>query len=472
MKTTSILSYWTIRYVLILCIGLILVASVAVLWVRQTTMDNRMQMTRLLAEEIADRVSSDGSIPVIRPTLDGLIEKRKRYFELSEELCVIVTTSDHKMLYQDRTLSPAEIRERLTPDLSESVDSDFVTISTKIHNRAGEEIGHVTLIQSKKSLTYIENEYRLLTILLIGLALLGWLTIYLLSRKLSRPIRQVAVAAREVSRGIYDIRLDGEWREREINELVVSFKEMACRLKQLEDWRSLMMAGITHELKTPVTSVKGLIHAVREGVVTDKEAEEFLDIALKESERLQTMVSDLLDYNALASGFVEVRHDQVNANALIAEIVHQWNLLQPEEEPTAVLECSGPGTIVVGDGMRIQQILVNLLNNSRQAAVPGRPLAIVVSVGRKDTGYAEVTVTDNGHGIGELERPFVFERFFRGEWKRQRVRGLGLGLTFSRMLAEAQGGDLLLVHSSDEGSSFALRLPLSPANPPAVAEKQ
>ncbi|MEF3306935.1 HAMP domain-containing sensor histidine kinase [Paenibacillus sp. GYB003] len=458
MKSTSILSYWTFRYVLILCVGLLLVASVAVVWVRQATMDNRMQMTGLLAQEIADRVASDGNAPVLPPYLDDLIEKRKRFFKLSEELCVTISAADGRMLYVDRTLSPQEARERLSDDLSESADPDFVTVSANVVDKSGTVIGHVTLIQSKKALTYIPNEYRLLSVLLIGLALLGWLTIYLLSRKLSRPIRQVAEAARQVSRGSYDVRLEEGWREREIGELVASFKDMSSRLKQLEEWRTLMLAGVTHELKTPVTSVKGLVHAVREGVVADKEADEFLDIAIQETDRLQTMVSDLLDYNALAAGFVQVRRDRLNAVALVSEIVHQWNMLQEEGEPEARLEANLPELVVVGDALRIQQIVVNLLNNSKQARTDERPLRITVAL-REEAGYAEIAVIDNGHGIDERDRRFVFERFFRGETKRQRYRGLGLGLTFSRMLAQAQNGDLLLLHSSDAGSAFALRLP-------------
>ncbi|PYI52065.1 HAMP domain-containing sensor histidine kinase [Paenibacillus flagellatus] len=458
MKSTSILSYWTYRYLLILCVGLVLVATAAAVWVRQTTMDSRMRMTGLLAQEIAERVSSEGSSPVIPESLDALIEKRKRFFNLSDELCVTITGNGGVLLYADRAMSPGELRSRLTEDLSESADDDYVTVSSPVVNKAGATIGHVTLLQSKKALTFIPNENRLLAVLLTGLAALGWLTIYLLSRKLSRPIRQVAEAARQVSQGRYDVRLEGEWREREIGELVGSFKHMAARLKQLEDWRALMLAGLTHELKTPVTSVKGLIHAVRERVVDGQEADEFLDIALKETGRLQSMVSDLLDYNALASGFVKVRRDELNATALVAEIVHQWNVMQDGEETAAVPELPEANVPVAGDALRIQQIVVNLLNNAKDARVPGRPLRIAVGL-RREAGGVEVVVSDNGQGIPEEERGLVFERFFRGERKRDKVRGLGLGLTFSRMLACAMDGDLRLVSSSAEGTVFALRLP-------------
>ncbi|CAM4337508.1 ATP-binding protein [Paenibacillus alkaliterrae] len=91
-----------------------------------------------------------------------------------------------------------------------------------------------------------------------------------------------------------------------------------------------------------------------------------------------------------------------------------------------------------GDPLRIQQIVVNLLNNSIQSRQSDRPICIRIEL---------------------RERNFVFERFFRGESKKQTVRGLGLGLAFSRLLAQAQGGELVLLESSEEGSSFTLTLP-------------
>lgn len=170
----------------------------------------------------------------------------------------------------------------------------------------------------------------------------------------------MASAAREISLGHYDIRLSANAKERELGELIASFKEMAGKLKQLDHSRTFMLAGLTHELKTPVTSEKGLVHAVKEKVVQNEEADEFLKIALQETGRLERMIADLLDYNALAAGLVH--------------------------------------------------------------------------------GFAEIVISDNGSGIPSSEQALVFERFFRG----------------SKLLAQAQKGDLALRESSEEGTAFSL----------------
>ncbi|MGV2794746.1 sensor histidine kinase, partial [Clostridium perfringens] len=153
-----------------------------------------------------------------------------------------------------------------------------------------------------------------------------------------------------------------------LQDLIGSFKDMAHCLKQLEEWRALSLAGVSHELKTPVTSIKGLLMAVREGVVHPEEAEEFLDIALKESERMEVMVADLLNYNALSSGSLEVRHDSLDVKVLVEEIAYQWNLLHENEDIIITVEAPEEELLTAGDALRIQQIVVNLLNNALQAA--------------------------------------------------------------------------------------------------------
>ena len=157
-----------------------------------------------------------------------------------------------------------------------------------------------------------------------SLAFLGLAVIYLLTRKLSKPIKEVAEAAKQIVEGNYDIHLEKGIKEKEVYELTRSFKEMSERLQQLELMRAELLAGVTHELKTPIASIDGLIQAVKDEVVTGEEAKEFLEISLKETNRLQKMVEDLLDFNYFAVGAIKVNKEMQNINQLIQEITHQW----------------------------------------------------------------------------------------------------------------------------------------------------
>ncbi|MEO2207320.1 HAMP domain-containing sensor histidine kinase [Paenibacillus pabuli] len=218
------------------------------------------------------------------------------------------------------------------------------------------------------------------------------------------------------------------------------------------------LAGVTHELKTPVTSIKGLVMAVRDDIVSPQEGKEFLDIALKESERMERMVADLLDYNAMSAGSVAVRHERIDLNLLVGEIIYQWKIAYEDQSPEVALHVRAGTLYTIGDALRIQQIIVNLLNNGLQATASGQTTLFDIRL-RAEEQYLFVDVQDNGTGIAEEDRSKIFERFYRGEIKKRRTRGLGLGLTYSRLLAQAQGGDLTLTSSSPKGSQFTLKLP-------------
>src|SRR5690606_39001734 len=127
------------------------------------------------------------------------------------------------------------------------------------------------------------------------------------------------------------VRLPDYVKEQEVHDLVHSFKEMAQKLEQLEATRAELLAGVTHELKTPVTSISGLLQAVKDEVVTGEEAKDFLDISLKETTKMQVMINDLLEFNSFSANALPVTSEQHEANDLIEDMVHQWKLGQEME---------------------------------------------------------------------------------------------------------------------------------------------
>jgi signal transduction histidine kinase len=235
---------------------------------------------------------------------------------------------------------------------------------------------------------------------------------------------------------------------------------MADRLRQLESMRTELLAGVTHELKTPVTSISGLVQAINDEVVTGEEEKEFLEICLKETRRLQKMVEDLLDFNSFAVGAIAVTQEEQNLNKLIREIASQWKIVQDPDGVSLYTNIPEKQVTVFVDPGRVQQILINLLNNARQAIGEGGKIELELYETNADM---RIDVKDNGQGIPKEEQALIFERFFRGSNKKDKVRGLGLGLSFSRMIAKALGGELLLKESTSAGSTFTLILPKSAA---------
>lgn len=453
-KHVTLLRYWTTRYLLTLIGGLLLLGAGSMWWIKDTTLENRLKLMEYMAVETADRVAESSDYG----GFDKRMEDRNRFFEMENQPLLFITDMEGNVL------NTGQMRGGGPRHLSRNVPSEIITSDDSIQRITENgtaiyavkapitmnqlQAGWVVMMQNADDLTDVDQEYRLLLILLVGLGVLGWIVIYLLTKRILKPIQDVAKAAAQVREGDYEITLDSDPKELEIYELVTSFKEMTSRLTQLEQMRAELLAGVTHDLKTPVTSISGLVQAVRDGVVTGEERQEFLDITLKEIQRLQTMISDLLEFNSLAAGAFTIRTEECDMNKLVEDIGRQWQVTQTE---TVNLKVITPHHTVCAqtDPLRLQQILINLLNNSYQALGQDGTISLILSEGRID-------VKDTGSGIPDEEKALVFERFFRGEKKKLKVRGLGLGLPFSKMLARSLGADLILKESNSSGTTFSI----------------
>ncbi len=465
---TPLLQYWTTRYVATLLVGLLVIGLVSAFWIQRTTLQNRLDLTKLLAEETADRViDSEGTI-IFGTVLSRVLDERQRMLNLDTEMVTAVLDNEGSVLFSKPQQAFTRRAAPFPPGLLNSGD-DTQKISLDDGGKVylvkapiefnGVTAGWVVILQSERDLERVNQEFGLLAVMLASLGILGWLVIYFLSRKLSQPIKEVAEAAKQIEDGDYHVSLPEEAAGREVHELIQSFKEMSQRLGQLEKMRAELLASVTHELKTPVASISGINQALNDGVVEGEEAKELLEIALKEGKRLEAMIKDLLDFNSFAAGAVTLLPDTYNLYSLVSEITHQWRIPQENKELRVEVEGAGRDLLVRTDGARLQQILINLLNNSVQA-MDGTG-QIRISLKEDETGTALIEVRDNGPGIPGKEQDLIFERFYRGEGKKHKIRGLGIGLPYSRMLARAMEGDLLLKESNEQGTTFLLKLPLA-----------
>lgn len=457
-----LLRYWTTRYVLTLCIGLIIIGILSSLWVSYTTTQKGLNSIEAFAQEIAESAINEEGKLSVGPYFSRIVDIRQRFLNF-ENLTIIITDNNGRHIYNKTTMPPSEILRKIKIPINNKRIAQQFTIEPNIRIFAVKQpiesnsqiVGNVIIIHPVRELGRSTEDIQLLIFMLSGLGVLGWLIIYLLTRKLAKPIKDVAEAANQIVQGNYDIKLDKEAKELEIYELTNSFKEMSDRLRQLEAMRTELLAGVTHELKTPVAAISGLIQAVKDEVVTGNEAKEFLGICEKETDRLKKMIEDLLDFNSFITGDIKVDKEPHQINQLIEEIAHQWLIGQEDSKIILKTYRLEKDVIIETDAMRLQQIMYNLFNNAKQASFNG--VSIDVSLLEED-GYISIEVSDKGKGILEEEQNLIFERFYRGKTKKNLVRGLGLGLPFSKMIANALDGDLQLKSSSREGTTFLLTL--------------
>ncbi|MGM9943299.1 MAG: ATP-binding protein [Lysinibacillus sp.] len=457
-KKVSLLTHWTRNYVLTLVIGLAILFILSAFWIRHTTVEHRVEMMEIIADETVSRITNMATrtepnhfeqfidprepnpMREINPTIYvtdvfGTVLATNRPFSQT----VVIDFNEH-IAKQD------EIQNSQIEDEKYTIVKRSITIDEQL-------AGYVFVVESNETLAEVKQEFGLLALTILCLGLLGWGAIYTLSKRLSKPITDVAAAAKLVENGQYNVSLPTNIKEKEVDELVTSFKEMVTRLEQLEKTRTELLAGVTHELKTPVTSISGLLQAVNDEVVTDDDAKEFIRMALAETTKMKTMIGDLLAFNSFAVDAVPVKIETLKINDLIGDIVRSWGATHSQIDlHITLLE---EDTCLQADVVRVQQILTNLLTNAEQAMDGNGTIHVTLQT---DKHFIIVDVQDSGCGIPLAEQPFIFERFYRGEQKKYKIRGLGLGLALSKMMAQSIGGDLTLVNSTTQGTTFRLKL--------------
>jgi two-component system phosphate regulon sensor histidine kinase PhoR len=231
-------------------------------------------------------------------------------------------------------------------------------------------------------------------------------------------------------------------------------------LRRLEHVRRDFVANVSHELRTPLTSIKGYVEALLDGAKDNPdESRQFLEIILKQSDRLNLILEDLLQLSQIESGQVVFKRDAVRLEAVVDRTL---SLIRPlSEKKGHILHVMLPPGLpaVCGDEERLVQVLTNLLDNAVKYT-PSHGTITVDAKAAEQADAVELRVSDTGPGIPEADRPRVFERFYRVDKARSReMGGTGLGLAIVRHIVEGHGGQVWVEGLQPSGSRFVVRLP-------------
>jgi signal transduction histidine kinase len=282
----------------------------------------------------------------------------------------------------------------------------------------------------------------------------------LLSRALTRPIRQLTLAADRVARGDLERQVPVRSAD-EIGRLGQTFNRMVAQLRATERMRTDFVSNVSHELRTPLTAIKGLVETLRDGAVDDGEVRDrFLATIEDETDRLIRLVNDLLVLSKADSQALKLKREALDVRDLVERSVHK---LAPQLEGKGILvEVSapdGPHSAVLADADRIEQVLVNLLDNAIKYSPEGGRIIVAIDE-ESPAETVSVTVRDEGVGIPAGDLPRVFERFYRVDRARARDGGgSGLGLSIAKAIIEAHGGDITLKSEEGQGTTVRFTLP-------------
>ncbi len=284
------------------------------------------------------------------------------------------------------------------------------------------------------------------------------------SRRVVAPIRNMMAATSRIAEGHYHERLaiPGTLQADEMDELAqlaVSFNRMAAKLDQTETMRLELIGDVAHELRTPLSTIKGSMEGLIDGVVQPS-PEAYHQIYL-EADRLQRLVTDLQELSRVESGSYRLDLKAISLEDLIDGVVARLRGQYDEKGVTLEKELVGPVPQIVVDEDRMGQVLLNLVGNALQFT-PADGKVRVVGEGLADR--AQIRVEDTGIGISSEYLSHVFTRFYRVEKSRARAGGgSGIGLTIAKHWVEAHGGSLRVDSpGTNRGSTFTIDLPLAP----------
>ncbi len=304
-----------------------------------------------------------------------------------------------------------------------------------------------------------KNEHTITRLFFTILALvlgIGSLGILIAARYLVKPLKMMTKATKRLGKGDFDVVLQMK-RKDEFGTLAQSFNEMASELKQLEQMRQDFVSNVSHEIQSPLTSISGFAKALKlSHLVSDEKRNYYLDIILKESERLSRLSDNLLK---LASLDIQQHPFELQTFNLDEQIRQTMVVCEPLciTKDIHIDLWSPPALKIQADTDLLSQVWMNLIGNSIKFTPDGGQILIDISFNSSD--YI-ISITDSGIGIAEEDQKHVFDRFYKTDRSRDRsINGSGLGLAIVKKIIALHHGSIEVKSALGEGTTFIVRLP-------------
>lgn len=283
-------------------------------------------------------------------------------------------------------------------------------------------------------------------------AIIGSLLIVTALRVIIKPIKKVSAATREVAKGNFAQSLTTKSID-EIGQLIDNFNRMTVELNKNEYLKKDFVSSVSHEFKTPITSIEGFARLLKSNNITKEQSHEYADIIIKETERLANLSSNLLKLSLLdGDGFEPIKarfylDEQIRSVILLLE--NQWS------EKDIELDIEFDEVFYNGNQELLSQVWINLIQNAIKFSPVKGKISILLKVIENSVVF---TVSDNGPGIPEEYADKVFDRFFKADKSRSR-EGNGLGLSIVRRIVEISGGSVFFTNKEGRGTVFTVTLP-------------
>ena len=451
----------SLRSALFLAIGLVAVLSVAVAFLIGAVLTRRAAERATLRDVAAKAdLIADRERRALNPL--GSLDSLRRFLrERGERVVRVPLDGSSPFLPADRARL---VREGGAVNGTATVEGTRYFYAARLVSEAAPGGGRafVLLRPTESAAARWRPQLQALVVAAAATAVLAAVAAFLLARAISRPVGRVAEASRSlaVSGSAPPVPVTGP---RELSLLASSFNEMSAQLERAREAERSFLLSVSHELKTPLTAIRGYAEGLEDGAVPVAEAGETIRL---EGERLERLVGDLLDLARMNKSEFSVRREPIDLAAAAREAVHrhEW---QARAFGVTLEAVAGEAAPALGDADRTLQVVSNLVENALRLTPPGGRVRVVAERGG-------IAVEDTGPGLRPEELPRAFDRFYLySRYGKERPVGTGLGLAIVKQLTEDMGGRVEVTSDPGRLTRFVVRLPpLADADEPRPAEPE
>lgn len=461
-----------VAFILLTIVTAIILGSFLVIRLRsnvESRISQRLQSNAILAGEVFRKAMLEGDNTYIQREVKNLAANLNLRITVIDKQGKVLADSERDAQFMENHGGRPEFVEAVGKGLGEStrfsrtLDYPMKYVAVRVSD--GEEV--VGVVRLAEPLAEVQLElhqlYRATITGAIAAIFIAGVIAYIMARGISTPIRQMKEVADAIAKEQFDkksfIRGEDELAElgRSLNAMSDELKLKIERLKYLDTVRTDFVANVSHELKTPLTSIRGFVETLEDGAINDANAaRRFLAIIKKHAQRLGNIIEDLLRLSELESGG-GIKMAETDLKGLIDEIVMGFGHSLAVKQHRLSVETAGDDFTIRGDRDRLEQVFVNLIDNAIKYTKDGG--RIKLQLAQADDSVV-VTVEDNGIGIPKEDIERVFERFYRVDKARSReLGGTGLGLSITKHIVLAHNGKIYIESEVNKGTKVFVTLP-------------
>jgi len=454
-------------YTIIISISLIFIASFLSYWFQNYYFEQRKEQfldSSSVIQQLAEKyMAGDSTVEEVDNMITIIAEYIKSDIWLvnSYGYVYVVSNDEHKE-FMGKQVFVEELGElrlghtfEITGPYAGIFDKTVRVYGTPIKTESGRFLGSIVLYNSIEELSQsLKRVYEIIWISAIIAIIFSCIVIYYFSQKIIiKPLAEINSVARKISNGDVDKRVYINSND-EIGELAQSFNFMADSVEKNEKNRREFISNVSHEIRSPITSIKGFIGGILDGVIPQEKEKYYLSIAYEEIQRLTRLVNDLLDMSAIEAGEFSLKIMEVDINEIIRLTVIK-NETKIKGKKASVDVCfDEDNSFVAGDKDRLVQVITNLLDNAIKYVNEGAKIEISSKTKGKK---AFISVFNHGPKIAEEDLSHIWDRFYKADKARTAKDSTGLGLSIVRNIITQLQEDIW-VENKENGVCFTFTL--------------